>query len=163
MYAMFTARKLMLTSRINSLNLKLMLIMQKQQDLSVYGANIADGKITAEEFASSPTSIFNRQMLYTQTTGGNAQVTATNQMNLYMSSNPNTQVDQNALQQSYYEQALKEAAQNENKRIAVIENEIDQERLKVETQLKAAEKELDEVEKAEDKGIERSTAKYGQG
>lgn len=163
MYAMFTARKLMLTSRINSLNLKLMLLAQKEMDLSTYGANIADGAISAEEFANSPSSIFNRQMLYSQTTSMNAGAQASNEMNLYLSTNANTSVDQNALYQSYYQEALKEAAQVENKRIAVIENQIDQQRLQIETQLKAAQAELDSVEKAEDNGIKASAPKYGQG
>ena len=41
-----------------------------------------------------------------------------------------------------------------------METNIQSEKLQIDTQLKAAEKELEGVEEAESKGIERSTPKY---
>lgn len=166
MYAMFTARKLMLTARINNLSLRLMLLAQKQNDIMTYGANIADGTISMEEAANSPSSIFNRQILYTQQTTAGATAQATQQLNAYLATNPNNTASvapnpQDPVYASFYQQALKDAAQVEQQKIAVIENQIDQERLKIETQLKAAQAELESVEKAEDQGIKNSAPKYG--
>lgn len=172
MYAVFTMRKLMLTNRINQLNFKLMEIAQKNQDLAVYSANIADGVITPEEAANSPASLFQRQSIYSNYTTQNAYYSAGEATNLTMSqynaqaqananaANTQAGVDPNALFSSYYKQALEAAAKNEDRKIAVLENELDQQRLKIETQLKAAQAELEQVESNEDKAIKSSAPKY---
>ena len=179
MYAIFTARKLMLTSRINQINLKLMQISQKQQDLAAYSSNIADGMITPEEAANSPASLFQRQNAYMNTTVSNAwnQSNAATQQYLaqYNAMNGGTNgqvsktidptgttsnVNQSMLQSAYFQQAMKAAAQNESKKVSALDNELDEQRLSLETQLKAAQAELENVEKAEDNGIKQSAPKY---
>lgn len=175
MYAIYTMRKLMLTNRINTLNAKLMEISQKTQDLAAYGANISDGFITPEEAANSPASLFKRQSLYMTTTVQNAwnQASVATQTYLTMNQGTNAMVgntidptgtttnpNQALLNQAYFKQAMEAAAKNEEKKIEVIEKELDQQRLKIETQLKAAEAELEGVEKAEDQGIKASAPKY---
>ncbi len=179
MYAIFTMRKLMLTNRINQINFKLMQLSQKTQDLAAYGANISDGIITPEEAANSPASLFKRQSLYMTTTMNNsmnqASMATQNYMMQYNAMNQasggqvantidptgTTSIPNQALlMSSYFKQAMEAAARNEQKKIQVLENEIDQQRLKLETQLKAAMAELETVEKAEEQGIKSSAPKY---
>lgn len=182
MYAIFTMRKLMLANRVNTLNLKLMQLSQKTQDLAKYSGNIADGIITPEEAANSPASLFGRQATYMQMTMPNAlnqaslatQQYMTQYNNLNASSNgavaksidpsgATSVPNQNMLMNSFYQQAMEAAAKNEEKKIAAIEKEIDQQRLSIETQLKAAQAELDEVTKDEEGAIKSSTPKYSGG
>ena len=179
MYAIYTMRKLMLTNRINTLNYKLMQISQKTQDLAAYAANISDGIITPEEAANSPASLFKRQSLYMTTTVQNAMNQANlatqTYMNQYNAMNQasggtvantidptgTTSVPNQALlTNAYFKQAMDAAAKNEEKKIQVLEKELDQQRLSIETQLKAAQAELEQVEKAEDQGIKASAPKY---
>ncbi len=179
MYAIYTMRKLMLTNRVNLLNAKLMEISQKTQDLAAYAANISDGFITPEEAANSPASLFQRQNLYMSASIQNSmnqanlatqtymmQYNAMNQgtggqvANAYDSTGTTSIPNQSLLMQSYFKQAMEAAAKNEQKKIEVIERELDQQRLKIETQLKAAESELEGVEKAEDQGIKAAAPKY---
>lgn len=179
MYAIFTMRKLMLTNRVNQLNLKLMQIAQKTQDLANYAANISDGIITPEEAANSPASMFQRQNTYMGTTMQNSLFQANQATQAYMNqynamnqasngqlansidpsgatSTPNV----NMLTNSFFKQAMEAAAKNEEKRIAALEKELDQQRLKIDTQLQAAQAELTKVEEAESKAIEKSAPKY---
>lgn len=167
MYAIFTMRKLMLTNRINSIQLKMMEISQKTMDLASYSANIADGNVSIEELANSSASIYQRQMLFNQVNGANANVQADAAMQNLIASGgianaqaSGAEVNLNSLFTSFYQNAMKSAAENEQKKISVMEKELDQQRLKLETQLQAAQKELEQVEQAETKGIEMSTPKY---
>lgn len=182
MYAIYTMRKLMLTNRVNTLNMKLMQISQKTQDLAAYAANIADGIITPEEAANSPASIFNRQSAYMRVTTPNALTQANMATQQYMmqynalnagsngavantidpsgaTSTPNPTM----LMSSFYKQAMDAAAQNEQKRIDALEKELDQQRLSIQTQLTAAQTELDEVTKSEEGAIKASTPHYNGG
>lgn len=179
MYAIFTMRKMLLTSRINALNTKLMQLSQKTQDLATYAANIADGVITPEEAANSPASIFQRQSSYMNMSIPNALNDANFKTQQYMmqygglNTMSNGQLvngidptgttsipNQAALNNSFYKQAMQEAANIESKRIEAIEKELDQQKLKIDTQLKEAQAELESVEKAEEAGIKSSAPKY---
>ncbi|MDD3237614.1 MAG: hypothetical protein PHV37_05895 [Candidatus Gastranaerophilales bacterium] len=179
MYAIFTMRKLMLTNRVNNLNAKLMEISQKTQDLANYAANISDGVITPEEAANSSASLFQRQSNYMSTTFNNsmaqanqatqaytAQYNALNQQsngslaNTIDPSGTTSSLNTSALYQSYLKQAMQAAGNSEQKKIEAIEKELDQQRLKLETQLNAAQAELTKVEEAETKAIEKSAPKY---
>ena len=180
MYAIFTMRKLQLTQRINQLQYRQMQLAQRLADLSAYAGNIADGIITPNEFTNSPASIFGVQMnylnssipkaLYQAGTATQMYMTNINNMNTMSGghygmavdpSNPNSiYVNQVFVFNSYLKQALEAAGKAEAAKIKQMETNIQSEKLQIDTQLKAAEKELEGVEDAESKGIERSTPKY---
>lgn len=182
MYAIFTMRKLMLTNRINALNYKLMQISQKTQDLATYSANISDGIISPEEAANSPASLFNRQNAYMRMTTPNALNQANIATQQYLMqynalnagsngavaktidpSGTTSTPNQSLLRSSFFQQAMEAAAKSEAAKVNALEKELDQQRLTLETQLKAAQAELDEVNKAEDAGIKSSAPKYSGG
>lgn len=180
MYAIFTMRKLQLTQRINSLQYRLMQISQKLQDLSVYAGNVADGVISPSEFMNSPASIFGVNMNFLNNSVPKAlyqasmstQIYTNNIMNLNQASggqyayaldpsNPNSIYNnQFFVFNSFFKQALDAAGKAEAAKVKRLETDLQNEKLMIDTQLKAAEKELESVEKAEEKGIERSTPKY---
>lgn len=180
MYAIFTMRKLQLTQRINNLQYRLTQISQKLQDLSVYAGNVADGIISPSEFMNSPASIFGVNMNFFNNSVPKALYQASVSSNMYMQNMQNMQMasggqygmavdpnNVNALQQnqffvfnSFFKQALDAAGKAEAAKVKRFETDLENEKLMIDTQLKAAEKELESVEKAEEKGIERSTPKY---
>lgn len=180
MYAIFTMRKLQLTQRINNLQYRLMQISQKLQDLSAYGGNVADGIISPTEFMNSPASIFGVNMNYLNSSVPKALYQASMSTQMYT----NNIIQMNAMSggqysfavdpsnhnsifnnqffvfNSFFKQALDAAGKAEAAKIKRLETELQNEKLAIDTQLKSAEKELESVEKAEEKGIERSTPKY---
>ena len=180
MYAIFTMRKLQLTQRINNLQFRLMELSQKLQDLSVYAGNVADGIITPGEFMSSPASIFGVNMNYFNNSVPQAlydasratQIYNANIMNMNAASggqygmlvdpsNPRSiQANQFFIFNSFFKQALDAAGKAEAAKVKRLETDITNQKLMIETQLKAAETELDKVEEQESKGIERTAPKY---
>ena len=180
MYAVFTMRKLQLTERINRLQLELMKISQKQQDLSVYAGNVADGMITPNEFMNSPASIFGVNMnffnssvpkaLYQASMSSqmyNAQMMNMNQMSggqygmaVDPANPPSIYQNQFFVFNSFFKQALEAAGKAEAANIKRLEKDLEAQRLAIDTQLKSATQELEKVEKAEDEGIKRSTPNY---
>ena len=180
MYAIFTMRKLQLTQRINSLQYRLMQISQKLQDLAVYAGNVADGVISPSEFMNSPASIFGVNMNFLNNSVPKALYQASMSTQMYTNniinlnnasggqyayaldpSNPNSIYNnQFFVFNSFFKQALDAAGKAEAAKVKRFETDLQNEKLMIDTQLKAAEKELESVEKAEEKGIERSTPKY---
>ncbi len=169
MYVLFSMRKQILRNRINNLNMRLMQLSQQQIDLATYGANIADGIITTDEVANSPASILQKQYNYTTNTLGNDQGTgqsvamADEYMSQYEITNGATLEDESrsSLWNSFQQTALKELAQQENKRISIQDQVIEQEMQKIQTQLTAANAELESVQKEEENAIKSCAPKYG--
>ena len=119
--------------RLRQLNIEL-------NDLKRYAEHIADGKISIWEMMKTPTSMFNRQMLYMSTASVFAQQSAMNQMNM-MTINPNyqqfmmNQQMQNAtpemqeayqkmMYQNFYEEAEKQFARYETELLHEKEGQI---------------------------------------
>jgi len=158
-----------LTSRINQIQYKLMQLSQKLTDIALFGANVQDGVISPDEFMSSPASIFGAQvqaggqfmqlavpqaqlqmqmyLQYQQAMGGSGLV---NQM----------QPNNGLLFNAFLRQSLESVARGVQKRIAAEENKIQMEKTRLETQLKAAQSELEQCERAEEEGMKRSAPKY---
>lgn len=173
-YALLTARKILLTSKINSLNFALMRISQQRHELLEYGTALSDGYLDFNEMAGMPMQLRPFALQYsmnghmTAIMGANTdanmflpQVLGQYQNNPYgqqMASNP--MAIWNALFQKALDSRLKEAKKAEEARMHVIENELDMKQKKIETQLKAAEQELQSVEKGEEAAIGRATPKY---
>ena len=176
-YAIFTARKLMLTNRINQLNFRLMQLSQQQMTLSNNAAklqralanqknvfqtigNIYQSGLTMQQQAyqqglmaalkqsSGDTSnpIFVQAMQQYSTLGLNGQFNfATTNLGLVLGM---MQQQQEAVNESQLQQ------------VKDIENEIELQKKSIETQLKAAQAELQEVEKSEENNIKNSAPKY---
>ena len=157
-----------------------MQISQKLQDLSVYAGNVADGLITPSEFMNSPASIFGVNMNYFNSSVPKALYQASMSTNMYNNnilrmnqmsggqyslavdpSRPDSIFNnQFFIFNSFFKQALDAAGKAEAAKVKRLESDLQAEKLTIDTQLKAAEKELESVEKAEEKGIDRSTPKY---
>lgn len=173
-------RKLQLTQRINNLQYRLMQISQKLQDLSVYAGNVADGIVTPSEFMNSPASIFGVNMNFFNSSVPKALYQASMSTQMYNNnilrmnqmsggqyalavdpSNPQSIMNnQFFIFNSFFKQALNAAGKAEAAKVKRLESDLQAEKLAIDTQIKAAEKELESVEKCEEKGIDRSTPKY---
>ena len=180
MYAIFTMRKLQLTQRINQIQYRLMQLSQRKMDLAVYAGNVADGIISPGEFMNSPASIFGVNLNFFNNSVPKAlfeasrasQVYNMNIANMNMASNgqygmavdpsnPNSvYANQFFVFNAFFKQALDAAGKAEAAKIKKLETEIEDQKLMLETQLKAAQAELDKVEKAEDDGIKKSAPQY---
>ena len=148
----------------------LMDISQKISDLALFGANAEDGVITPDEMMNSPASLFGRQLSFGYNSMRMAGSQAATQMQLYkqhiMATNPQqaqmleTPQAQRYLMQGFMKQALESQGKRIAKFIAAEENKLQMKKTKLETQLKAAQSELQSCEKAEDNGIKQATPKY---
>lgn len=139
-YALFFARKLSLTARVNGLNAQLMSISQQQMDLT--------NKISAKQNAANlRTAVANNNAasIYTKAlkSGGDTQAAEANY---------NEAVSSNDLQNAIDNVEINNLNQQQTA--------LDTQRKTLETQLNAAQNELSQVEKAEDSAIKNSTAKY---
>lgn len=139
-YALFFARKLSLTARVNGLNAQLMSISQQQMDLT--------NKISAKQNAANlRTAVANNNAasIYTKAlkNGGDTQAAEANY---------NEAVSSNDLQNAIDNVEINNLNQQQTA--------LDTQRKTLETQLNAAQNELSQVEKAEESAIKNSTAKY---
>ncbi len=157
-----------------------MQLMQRLQDLSVYAGNVADGVISPSEFMSSPASIFGANMnffnnsvpksLYEASRASQAYNANIMNMNIASNgqygmavdpSNPNSiYANQFFVFNAFFKQALDAAGKAEAAKVKRLETDIMSQKLMIETQLKAAETELQKVEDTEMKNIERTAPKY---
>ena len=155
-YAVFAARKIMLTNRINNLNFRIMCLSQQQQSLSDISGRMQQffGNLTmglSNQMQSGMNSQMQGFMTGLQTMGGqNASIF----QNIGgFANNYYNQMQMQQYQLSAMQQAILQP-------VAEQENQIELERKRLETQVSAAQKELESVEKAEEKAIERSAPKF---
>lgn len=173
-------RKLQLTQRINQIQYRLMELSQRLQDLSVYAGNVADGVISPGEFMSSPASIFGVNMNFFNNSvpkalfeaSRSSQMYNANIMNLNTASggqygmavdpsNPSSIfANQFFIFNAFFKQALDAAGKAEAAKVKRLETDITNQKQMLETQLKAADTELQKVEEQEMKAIERTAPKY---
>ena len=148
-YAVFTARKIMLNTKINNLQFRLMALSQQKQNLSQYSSNMQQqfGMMSMMLGCNNGGMNMLSNML---AMGGNQQMMAAAMM-----------MQQGYNQQNMFAQMQYSAmAQSMLKPVAMAETQIDNEMKSIETQVKAAQAELDKVEQAEDKAIEKSAPKF---
>lgn len=170
-YALISARKVHLTSKINQLNYELMKISQQRHELHIYGSGLSDGYLDFEEMFGMPMALrpfalqyaMNGHKTALEGAGQDAQLGFAQLMGTpYGAQLPQEQHASllNALFQQAFKTRLAEAKKAEEARIHVIENELDMKQKKLETQLAAANQELQSVEKGEEAAIGRATPKY---
>ena len=169
MYAVFAMRKMELVNRINAIQLRLLAFSQKLTDLAMLGANAQDGIITPEELMSSPASIFMDQLRLTNGAIAMAGPIASQKMQLYLMNQADLQqrgiinqnpVNYNLIFNELFRQELEVQGRKIAKLISAEETKVQNEKIRLETQLKAAQQELEKGEKAEDDGSKRSTPTY---
>ena len=157
-----------------------MQLSQRLQDLSVYAGNVADGVISPSEFMNSPASIYGVNMNFFNNSvpkslfeaARASQIYNTNIANMNMASggqygmavdpsNPQSiYANQFFVFNAFFKQALDAAGKAEAAKVKRLETDINNQKLMIETQLKAAEAELQKVEEQESKNIERTAPKY---
>jgi len=139
-YALFTARKLSLTTRVNQMNAQLMSLSQRQMDLA--------NQIATKESANA-----------LRTNSANAQ--AYSVFAAAVESGGDTTQAQAALNKTLSDNSSKTAMDDaEIQQLEAKQTQIDLQRENLETQLNAAQQELEAVEKAEQSAIKSSTPGY---
>lgn len=181
-YALFTARKLMLQSRLNQMNYRLMVLSQQQQDMTQQTANMQ----MMSSFKQSSNSIFAYQQYDAaknalskgidisqyKDSSGNLKMDDINKALAGASTTPLTQTvidNDNQYLQSKLNSSLL-ATQNDSaadalklQAVSTVGNQIDLEMKKLDSQIKETTAEMESVEKAEETAIKNSAPKYGGG
>ncbi len=163
-YAIFAARKLMLTNRLNQVRFRILALSQQQMTLSQaagdkqrylsYTKNIFNNlsNSAVNNFLTAQKTQLEQQYgqngINDPTAFSNAMNNAWQQINLFSNT-----INQN-------NQALDLSASYEMERIKDIENQIELEKKTLETQEKAMTAELQEIEKKEDSEIKNSAPKF---
>lgn len=177
-YALFCNRKLMLTSRLSDLQVELDSVARQKQNLLDYEAAIADGEVTVDERCSNVilSGHFDQiESIWVAKEGSNGMDgewtdvmtrEVGGAMTSYYDNNPQATEEEAAKAQQQYEEAARKALRQnyvkevETKRLAAIENQLDQMQKKLETKISATQQELQSVEQAEAQAIQNATPKY---
>ena len=172
-WVMMSARKLLIQHRINNFEFKLMQLSEKLNELHKYSSCFADGYIDFGEMAGMPIGYLPMAMQY----AGTAHLQALGYANMMTEMQTPQMVaafqqqgiqlnDQQIMrnQAFMWEQAMKsmlnEKRKEEEAKIKVEEDEINNQMKRIETQLKVAQQEYQAAEKAEEQDIQRATPKY---
>lgn len=159
----FAYRKIQILRQKNDLNYRLMKLNQKLEDLQQYASNIADGSVSMSDMMNTPASMFGRTMMYMTYSHNGALQNAQQQMQQMMMmpqvqaqmqqmQDPNQQMMyQNWIFDNLYKQQREQFGKVEQKLLNEQEKEIQQEKAKLETQLKMLEAEFDSTKQGEDK------------
>ncbi len=153
-------------------NYRLMQLNKEMMDYKTYAENIADGSISIHEMFTTPSSMFNRQMLYMNMSSQFCQMSAANQMQ-QVSSNPlfqnmmaqsqNAQIQQ-AYQQmmyrSFYKQAQEQFAKYESRLLNEKEKEMSKEKLQLEMELAMIEEEIKNTKDAVKNDVKNFVSEY---
>lgn len=160
-YAIFTARKLMLTNRINQINFRIMQLSQQQQTLAKAAGDMERNLSWAKNIFGSIGSMFTQGLqqnmniaAYGMTQGGNTQALSDFLSGGYQA------MQQSTLMFSLVGQMVDAQSQNQLRNVKDMENQIELERKNLETQVKALTAERESVEKAEDNEIKNSAPKF---
>ncbi len=176
-YAIFTARKLMLTNRVNQLNFRIMQLSQQQQTLANNAANMERSMASMKNLFSNIGNIFQMGMTMQQnavsyaliqklqSTNGdfkNSEIEAglKSMIGTCLGGGANFFTTGLGMQLQVMNQAMETVNQTKLQQIKDMENQIELQRKSLETQLAAAQEELKAVEKAEEKQIESSAPKF---
>ncbi len=166
-YALFANRKIYYTNLIFTLQQKLDNISQQKRSLLNFSANISDGIVTVDEIASDATNFGNYSEFLA---GADSYATLTDDEG--GSSTTTGAITEMAINQNYSEENLQAIAEMINKsvneaysrqyakKLEAAENDLDMQQKKIETQLTAAQQQLQAIEQAEGNAITSATPKY---
>lgn len=167
----FAYRKLDITRQKSDLNFRLMQITRKLSDLQQYASNIADGSVSMSDMLNTPSSMFGRQLMYMQYAHNGALFGAQQKMALMgpqiamqmqaAGNNPQyQQMYQQWIFKSLYDQERERMGKQEQKLLNEQEKQIQAEKMKIETQLKMLDQELESVKQGEDAAVKQWKPEY---
>lgn len=175
-YAIFTARKLMLTNRVNQIQMRIMQLSQQQQTLSDNAGRLERAMANTRNLFSNIGNAFqmgltmqqqamNASLMKSiQDSGGDMNNTAVQNalasMGSMLNGGANFMSTPMGLGLTLMNQSIEAMNESKMRQIKEMENQIELERKSLETQLAAAQKELESVEKAEEKAIDRAAPKF---
>ena len=176
-YAIFTARKLMLTNRVNQLSMRILQLSQQQQTLADNAARMERAMAASRNLFSTIGNAFQMGMTMQQTLLGRelaasiennkgktdsaeTKALADQMLRMAMSGGGNFMATGMGATLSTVNQLMETVNQNKMRQVKDMETQIELQRKSLETQLNAAQKELEKVEQQEDKEIERSAPKF---
>ena len=172
-YAIFTARKLMLTNRINQLNFRIMQLTQQQQTLANSAANHERAIANMRTLFGNIGNIFQMGMTMqqnvamqalsqqVQTNGGQIDTATLNQlMGNALNGGANFMNTGAGIALKLMQQSIEIQEQGKMRQVKDMENQIELQMKSLYTQVAAAQKELESIEKQEEKEIERSAPKF---
>lgn len=171
-YAIFTARKLMLTNRKNNLEFRIMQLSQQQQTLANNAANLeramANYKTMFQNIGNIFQTAYATQMsqLYSQAGQEASQSTEIGSLPNIGSlistgmAGANFMATPMGAYITAMSQQIDAVSNSQMQQVKNMESNIELQRKSLETQLNATVKELDAVEKQEEKEIERSAPKF---
>ena len=168
----FGYRKISILRQKSDLNYRIMQLTQKLSDLQQYAANIADGSVSMSDMMNTPASMFNRTMMY-MTYAHNGALTNAQQQMQQMMMLPQVQAQMQQMQdpnqrmmyenwifQNLYKQQREQFGKVEQKLLNEQEKEIQQEKAKLETQLKLLDAEYESVKSGEDAAAKQWKPEY---
>ena len=165
----FAYRKLYINRQKSDLNYRLMELTRKLSDLQQYAANIGDGSVSMSDMMNTPSSMFGRQLMFMQYAHNGSlfgaqqkfammQPVIANQMQQMQ---PEMQMMyQNWVFKNLYDQERERMGKQEAKLLNEQEKQIQAEKMKIETQLKLLDQELQACKEGEDKSIEAWKPNY---
>ncbi len=182
-WVFLSLRKMQLKQKLSAYQNRLIQISQKLMDTQELAAAVADGKITYQEATSGPSSMFGTQLNFlgqssniayqsaqiktnaylqqmqsiNQATGGQYQYSLDpTSMTSYMQ---NGQIQPYLIFNNIYQEELEAYAQQYSQLLNREEQDLEQEKLTLETQIKAIEAEYQSVEDQESQNIENDAIK----
>ena len=182
-WVFLSLRKMQLKQKLSVYQNRLIQISQKLMDMQELAAAVADGKITYQEATSGPSSMFGTQLNFlgqssniayqsaqiktnaylqqmqaiNQATGGQYQYALDpNSMTSYMQ---NGQIQPFLVFNDIYQEELKAYADQYAQMLNREEQDLEQEKLTLETQIKAIEAEYQAVSEQEDQNIQNDAIK----
>ncbi len=165
----FAYRKLDINRRKSDLNYRLMELTRKLSDLQQYAANIGDGSVSMSDMMNTPSSMFGRQLMFMQyahngSLFGAQQKFAMMQpviaMQMQQMQPEMQQMYQNWIFKNLYDQERERMGKQEAKLLNEQEKQIQAEKMKLETQLKLLDQELQACKEGEDKSVEAWKPNY---
>ena len=168
----FAYRKLQLIHQRNDLQYRLLELTKKLSDLQQYSANIGDGSVSMFDMMNTPASMFGRTMMYMTYAHNGSLMNAQQQMQQMMAlpqiqaqmqqmQDPNQQMMyQKWIFDNLYKQQREQFGKVEQKLLNEQEKAIQQEKAKLETQLKLLEAEFESTKQGEDKAAEQWKPEY---
>ena len=161
------ARKMSLKNQVSDLNYRLMQKEQELQDLQSYTAAIADGEVSLNDLSSAPASMFGNLTQYMIGSNNYAMTAAQTQFGAFGAQMPTVSSDaayqqqyQNLVFKNLYDTQKQQYLKAEQAKLHVKEKSIENEKLKLEQQLKLIEGELSTIDKSIDNGIKDAVPQY---
>ena len=163
-YALFANRKLFYTHLVHQLQTELDMVTRKKMNLLTYSANLSDGAVTWEEMASDADNYYlYKNFLACCQARNDSDESIQSVFDEILTGAANDGCSEEDIQ--LFRQAIENSAnvqysQQITKQLEAQEEQLDLQQQKIQSELTVAQSQLQAVEQAEAKAIERATPKY---